>query len=207
MRSIVRVIEPAVSRDLTTLETARIELGIPEADTSVDADIERMIHEMSSVVAGYCGQTFAEETVSETFLPESCGEALNAAVLNRTPVTALVSIERDGSELSTGEFELDEAKGILYFLRGGCYCACGGFRSLVITYTAGYPLLDGLPEAIEKATLILVSDSYNSIGRDPNMRSETIPGVHSYTLGGITADATMVSADVAQLLDPYVRYA
>jgi hypothetical protein len=210
MRSRIRVLEPAVSRDLTTLETARAELGFTEADTSQDEQIMRMIHEMSSVVVGYCGQTFAEETVEETFWPEGCGEQMDSIVLDRTPVTAVVSIELDGSELGTGDFDLDERKGILYHLGGYNHCCCcwRWFRSLVVTYTAGYPLLDGLPEAIEKAALILVRDQYNAIGRDPDLRSETIPGVHAYTLGGITAGAnrSMVSGEVAQLLDPYRRF-
>jgi hypothetical protein len=205
MRSKLAILTPAVSRDLTTLETARAELGLTEADTSADDDIMRMIHEMSSVVVGYCGQSFAEETVEETFWPETCGEGLDSVVLSRAPISTVTSVELDGSELSTGDFEIDEQKAILYFLRNGCACACRWFRSLVVTYSAGYPLLDGLPEAIERATLIMIKDQYNSIGRDPSMRSETIPGVHSYTLGGADS-STSISSAVAGLLDPYRRY-
>lgn len=206
MHKRVRVLQPATTQDLTTLETARVELDIAEDDTSQDAQIQRMIHEMSSVVATYCNQVFGEEMVEETFWPESCGEHISTIVLDRLPVTSIIQMTLDGSELGTGDFELDEAKGIIYRLRDmGCCCCWSWFRELQVTYTAGYPLLDGLPFAIERATLILLKDQFGAIGRDPNLRSESIPGVHSYTFAG-GGGRSPVTTEVAALLDSFRNY-
>lgn len=202
----IRVLEPATTQDLTTLETARVELDIPEADTSQDAQIQRMIHEVSSIVATYCNQVFGEEMVEETFWPESCCEHIQTIVLDRMPVTSVIEATLDGTELGTGDFQLDEQKGILYRLRDmGCCCSWSIFREFKITYTAGYPLLDGLPFAIERATLILMKDQFLAIGRDPNLRSESIPGVHSYTFAG-GGGRSPVTTEVAALLDSFRNY-
>ena len=208
MRSKLQVIIPAYTQDLTVLETAQVELGVAEADSSQDAQIVSLIHQTSAAVASYCGRVFGEETVAETFFPSTCGEGIGSVVLDRTPISLVVSVELDGNELGTGDFDIDEQKGILYFLRGGCGCSCRWFRSLVVTYQGGYPLLDGVPFDLERAALILIKDQYFSVGRDPNLRSETIPGVHSYTFGDASSASSrnMMNPEIAGLLDPYRRF-
>ena len=206
MRSKLRVIVPAYTQDLTVLEAAEAELGLIEPDTSNDAQIVALIHQVSAAVASYCGRVFGEETVAETFWPSACGEGIGSIVLDRTPISHVVSVELDGSELGTGDYDIDEQKGILYFQRNGCACSCRWFRSLVVTYQGGYPLLDGVPFDLERAALILMRDQYSAIGRDPNMRSETVPGVHSYTLGDASSASHTISPEIAGLLDPYRRF-
>ena len=210
MRSMLRVITPATTHDLTVLETAEAELGLTEPDTSNNAQIVGLIHQVSAAVASYCGRVFGQETVAETFWPgHCCGTGVSSIVLDRTSISAVVSIELDGNELQTGDYNLDERNGILYFQNGaGCACSQRWFQSLVVTYTAGYPLLDGVPHDLERAALILMKDQYLSIGRDPNMKSETIPGVYSYTSGDASAanSNNTINPQIAGLLDPYRRY-
>jgi hypothetical protein len=208
MRSKLQVLIPANTQDLTVLETAEVELGLTEPDSSNDAQIVQLIHQVSAAVASYCGRVFGEETVAETFWSSACGEGINSIVLDRTPITAVISVELDGSELGTGDYDLDERNGVLYFQSLGCSCSRRWFRSLVVTYKAGYPLLDGVPHDLERAALILMRDQYNAVGRDPNMRSETIPGVHSYTLGDASSasSSNVVNPQIAGLLDPYRRF-
>lgn len=208
MRSKLEVIIPAYTQDLTVLETAQVELGVAETDTTMDAQIVALIHQVSAAIGSYCGRVFGEETVRETFWPSACAEGIDSIVLDRTPVSFAVGVELDGQELGTGDFDLDEGKGILYFQRGGCACSCRWFRSLVVTYQGGYPLLDSVPFDLERAALILIKDQFYAVGRDPNLRSETIPGVHSFTFGDASSATSrnMMNPEIAGLLDPYRRF-
>ena len=208
MRSKLQTIIPAYTQDLTVLETAQVELGVAEADTTQDAQIVALIYQVSAAVASYCGRTFGEETVAETFFPSGCAEGLDFVVLERNPISLVVSVELDGQELGTGDFDIDEQKGILYFQRNGCGCSCRWFRSLVVTYQGGYALLDAVPYDLERAALILIKDQYYSVGRDPNLRSETIPGVHSFTFGDASSASSrnMMNPEIVGLLDPYRRF-
>jgi hypothetical protein len=55
-----------------------------------------------------------------------------------------------------------------------------GFRRYApqsVIYTAGYDLLGGLPDTIEKACIELCKVHWGSRGRDPMVRSIDIPGV------------------------------
>lgn len=210
MRSKLTVITAAETQDLTVLETALAELGL-ESDTSTDPQIVALIHQMSAAVASYCGRVFGEETVTEKFWPSGCGESIGSILLARTPITSVVSAEIDGRELGTSEFEFDYDKGLLYFMRDGCNCSCHWFRSLIVTYTGGYPLLDGVPYDLERATLIMMKSQFFALGRDPNVRSESIPGVHSYTISGDASAASsetrgINNPEVSGLLDPFRRF-
>src|SRR5262245_46559089 len=61
------VIVAASSRDLTVLETVKVELGIQASDTSRDAYLNTLITQASQIIATYCNRIFAQETLSDHF--------------------------------------------------------------------------------------------------------------------------------------------
>ena len=63
--SVLTVLTPATSRALTTLGTAKDELGISGTDD--DARLSRWIDEASERIETYLGRVLASETVREIF--------------------------------------------------------------------------------------------------------------------------------------------
>jgi hypothetical protein len=80
----------------------------------------------------------------------------------------------------------------------------------VITYTAGYLLLDDVPYSLERATLSLITSFWSTRRRDVTVRSEDIPGLRSttYDIDASGSAANMsIQPDVAALLQPFRRLA
>lgn len=207
MQSSLEVVTAAECFDLTVLATVKAELGIAASDTSQDEILATLIRQASSAVSAYCDTVFAEETVTETFWADSPWEYATCFPLSRSPVTAVSSVVVDGSVLGASEYRIG-SNGALYKISGTTTCRWGITGSAVITYTAGYPLLDGLPQGIERAVLMLIKEYRSGIGRDPRVRSEDIPGVRSVTYWiGSTGEKGELPPDVIALLQPYRRMA
>lgn len=207
MHRAIEIVTPAACLDLTVLATAKAELGIPSADTSQDDQIAVLIKQASGIVAAYCDQVFGEETVTETFWADAPSEWARSFMLEREPVTEIVNVVIDGATLDPSEYRMS-TDGHLHRIGSTGVCQWAWTSEAVITYTAGYVLLDDLPYGVERAALLLIKGYYLGIGGDPRIRSEDIPGVRSvtYALGSATEAATM-PPDVAALLKPYRRLA
>jgi uncharacterized phiE125 gp8 family phage protein len=186
MRSVVEIVMPAASELLTTLERVKAELQITTAAN--DEILEAKIAEASSDIQASVGKRLPREDVKETFWHDDERHVLRVAhfgkpaqttlFLNRTPVSAIASVTVDDIVLGPSEYRLD----LLDRLSSdGISCAWCFCKSVVVAYTGGYilPGQDGrnLAYAIEGAVVALVSDYWASRGRDPTLRSESIPGV------------------------------
>jgi uncharacterized phiE125 gp8 family phage protein len=190
MRSIVEIVTPAGSELLTTLERVKAELQI--TTSANDEVLEAKIAEASSDIQAALGKRLPREDVRETFwhdhdrhplrAPHFGNPAQTTLFLNRTPVSAIASVTVDDIVLDPLEYRLDPDAGLLDRLStdGIPYAWC--FRkSVVVAYTGGY-ILPGetgrnLAYGIEGAVVALVSDYWASRGRDPTLRSESIPGI------------------------------
>jgi hypothetical protein len=210
MHKSIDIVAPAVCMDLTVLATAKMELGIPTLDTSKDAQIAILIKQASSVVSAYCDQVFGEETITETFWADTPSEWASSFMLSRNRVTNLVSVEIDGIVLDPSAYRMG-ADGHVHRINelGGGPCLWSWTIEAVITYTAGYVLLDALPYGVERATLNLIKDYYSGAGRDPRVRAEEIPGIRNvtYWVGGMGGQSGSLPPDVIALLAPYKRLA
>lgn len=210
MHRSIEILTPAACRDLTVLDTAKMELGIPLSDVSKDDKIAVLIKQASSVVTAYCNEVFAEETVVETFWSDHPSEWVSGFMLSRDPVSEIISVEVDGVILDPSEYRLG-SDGYLHRIDAivGGICQWVWTAEAIITYTSGYLLLDDLPYGIERATLSLIKEYYFSIGGDPQIRSEDIPGVRSVTYANSLAvgsgGAGTLPPDVTALLAPYRR--
>lgn len=197
------VITPATVFDMTTLEDAKVELGVTGDDQ--DDQILRWIAEESSAICAYTNRTWAEETVTETwFRYDRFWEEL---ILERYPVTSITSIVEDGLTLETTDYLLSERDGIIIRLFQDQPTQWGAFKT-VITYTGGYQLVGTLPSDIEKACLRSIKNRALTLTRDPSLRSLRLPGLQEEMYFQTTAQTTSggslsLSNEVTALLDPY----
>ncbi|MGE4044467.1 MAG: hypothetical protein AB7F35_06415 [Acetobacteraceae bacterium] len=205
MQSIITVTTASDTYDLTTVATVRDEIG--DAASSVTDDIWiRWIHQESRRIAVHCNRVFAQETVSEVFRLD--GQPARQLKLTRYPVTTLTSVtEGDDAALAATYYELDGAAGLLYRLDGDDGRRCWDARKLTVVYTGGYELLSALPHDIETACIQLVVRRFTSRGRDPFMRSQSIPGVGEKTFWVPSEGVPGLPPDIVELLAPYRNYA
>jgi hypothetical protein len=202
MQSILTVVTPADSVDLTILANVKAELGI--TGTAEDSTIETWIDQASAACTAYCNRVFAEETVAETFRNRD-GERTRVILLDRFPVTDVTSVVEDGTTLTENtDFEVDPATGRVYRLSSDLDVDWS-FSKLVVTYTGGYALLGALPYNVERACIGLVKLLRANATRDPSLRSENIlSGLYSYTLFNPSSDYVAgLPGDVEALLAPY----
>ncbi len=209
MNSILRVTVPAESQDLTVLATVKAELGITDADTTNDDRLATLIVQASNICASYCNRVFGMETIEETFWPDSSlglGARLSEAlILRRRPVSEIASIVVDDETLTADVYRTAPERGLVYRLTDTGYPRAWCFsKSLIVTYTGGYLVLDDLPYPIERACINLIKLYWNQSGsRDPTIRSEEIPGVRSVTYWIDPPSTASLPRDVTDLLDPY----
>jgi hypothetical protein len=182
MDSLLTVITPALTYDLTTLEVAYEELGI--TDNVNDSRMARWITASSDYIARYCNRVFAMETVSEKWRQAErwiVRETVAAEPfrLNRYPVVEIGSITlHDGTPLTPDQYELDAKKGVLWRTEEGNRCYWDWWDPTVtVTYTGGYEVPDRTPPALEQACLMLLKIRNDGITRDRLQRSQFIPGV------------------------------
>lgn len=198
---IITVTTAAVTHDLTTLDTVRDELGIAADDTSSDARLARWISESSGFIRDYCGRVFAAETVSELWRPDC---AMQCLITSRVPVSTITSITEDDVVLTTDEYEADLGNGFLYRLYSDVRCKWTASK-IVIVYTGGYDLLDGVPYGVEMACIETIKHRESARNRDPMMRSQTIPGELEQVWWVPGAGEDGVPATIRALLDPHRR--
>jgi hypothetical protein len=217
------VLTAAKNYDLTTVETAREELGI--TDNSQDKKLARWIEDASAMVADYLNRVLALEEVEETFQPSiySHNQPLDLSQplpLTRFPVTEIESISWGGGDpLDATAYRLDEDAGLIYRTHetpgysgwwGGGSGWWGGYASgpIVVRYWGGYVLLDKLPRAIEMACLLLLRYRNSSNARDPNVSMERVyelQEVRYFNPAVSSASSFSVPIDVAAMLRPYRR--
>lgn len=203
MKSVLTVVTPAVSVDLTILANVKAELGITVS--TEDVNLETWIDQASGLVTAACNRVFAEETVLESFRNRSASEESKKIVLARIPVTDFTSVVENGTTLvEDTDFECDYETGILTRLSGD-YERNWCFRTLAVTYTAGYALLGELPLPLERAVISLVKQFRSAATRDPLLKSEEVPGVLSQTfwVGGVGPNASALPPDVEEMIAPY----
>lgn len=219
MDSLLTVITPATTHDLTTLATVKAELGI--STTAEDTNLNSWIDQASSVIAGECNTVFGSEAVKETFRVKvesggysygyygSGGNFRNEPfkiTLRRRPVTVFTSIIENSTTtlVEDTDYECDKESGIITRLCND-YERRWCFRKLAVTYTAGWVLGTTLPNALERAAISLVKQYRYAATRDPMLKSEDIPGVLNQTfwVGSTGEKSQGLPPDVEMLIAPY----
>lgn len=205
-------VTPASSYNLIDLATLKTLLNI--TDSSQDAYLSFVIPQASASVANYCNRKLVVETVVETIWPQQDGPwsivrgGLAPLQLTNWPIVAVTSVVETvmgtATTLTAGtDFTIDNAKGQLIRFDSNGYPCRWKPNMIVASYSAGFATI---PFDVVDATARLVKSAYFARDRDPNIRSEMIPGVaqFSYWQPGSGAGSNgNLPPDIQALLDNY----
>ena len=156
----IKVLEPATSFALMTLDEIKLMLGVASGDTASDAQLQQLIDWYSAYVSQIANRVFAREKVRETWRDLQGRRVF----LSHWPVKEadIVSVEAPYGTLMAGtDYELEEGSGKLSLF---------GSRAepIVVTYTGGFNLPDEAPDDLKNAASILVRK-----GRTESQREAT----------------------------------
>lgn len=194
----------ALSRALVDTTTIFDEMGVASPTAEQTAKMEAAVLQISGLFDRFLDRVLAEEDVTDYFR-EPRGEVLR---LSRYPVVEVLEVVEDGTTLTPDDYELDEATGQLWRLSDGDRIWWSDAAAITVQYTGGYALPGDLPADIQRAAIDQAKASYMGAGRDPNLRSFSVPDVYqaSYSVGG--GDSMGKSGLLAQVegaLAPYRR--
>lgn len=169
----LKIITPAVTNDLTTLDSLKFELDV-QGDEQ-DAALSGLIRQASDTIASFCGlSTFGRQRVEQI---ERNTFGKRGVVLELDILPEIHTVTEDGFTLSVNQHYVEDA-GVLYrnngYLPGSPWAAGWNTAHLVINYSAGHELLGTLPADVERCALDLCAHYFHSKGRDPTLRSERI---------------------------------
>jgi len=206
---ISRTVVPAGSLALVTVEQAKATLGIDAADTSQDTALAALIDHVSAAIHRYIDRILVQQGYRDQFRYVAnwmfVGEPL---ALWQYPVTlnedgaAVAAIVQDGNTVDAALYEANDERGLLYSIdASGAYAWTG--LLITVDYTAGY---DPIPDDVQAAALDWLTARWHSEGRDPSLRSETVPDLLAQTYAGVDPmAATGIPGTARDLLAPYMR--
>jgi hypothetical protein len=148
----VKVLEPAESYDLLTLEELKTILNISASDTSEDDQLTMWIEHYSDVVATLCNRVFAKEKVAETWRGDTMPFDCPRLFLTHYPVADgdVETVESPrGSALDAALYEIENGSGKMRI--EGAWS-----EPVTVTYTGGYDLPEEAPPALKQATSLLI---------------------------------------------------
>lgn len=181
---------------LTTLETLKKQLKIPEDDTILDDDLMFHILAASQAIENHCDRKFKRQQYTEIL----DGSGSHYLVLSNYPVySGTITIDNE-------EIAIDSSESGVIFNKYGWR---RGMRNAVAVYEGGYVLPSDatndnprtLPEAVEMACIFAIK---GMIRNPNNVKSERIGGDISVTYSD---GDSIFTPSVKALLSPYVgRY-
>jgi hypothetical protein len=208
---ISRVITPATSRALVSLDQAKAALGIAPADTSQDVMLQQLIDQVSAAIDNYCGRIFVRQTYRDQnrFACNWLGPG-DELLTRQWPIplddggVPVLTVSESGAALDPAQWEVNVETGALWRFDGSAAMTAWTANLIVIDYDAGY---DAVPPDVQGATLEWLTGRWMAIGRDPALRSETIPDVISQTYRGDDPATTQaMPTAVRDWLMPYRRW-
>lgn len=181
----------AAARRLTTAAKVRALVGSPSGD---DTKLETLIDGVSAECAGHCGlarpanmaspPTFGRETVRATWLQVSGSRDSLLILPWRVAVTPGQVVE-DGVNLTVNTDYRLVGGGMLERISGDAPVRWSSGK-IVVPYTAGWVLPDGVPPELERLVIEQVKMAYLNVDQNPGVRSESVPDVYqaSYAVAG-----------------------
>lgn len=221
--SVLEVVTPAGSLALADLAELKSDLGIPEADTSHDARLKRILSATRGQVVAYIGSEVAAQVYKETWRLPPGGLDYWSIMLPRDlirylplkcfPVTAIDKAVEAGKELDPSLYQWVDTKGLVRLEAGGGVSAWAS-GVIEVTYKAGWE--DGkVPDDLTEAVLLAARGAFMAKDRDPGqvIRSESVQDVYSVTYdtrtgfgGGVAGEGTYgLPPAVTAMLDAYRR--
>jgi len=155
---IIKVLEPAASFALLTLDELKIMLGVADGDVSSDAQLQQMIDWYSAYASNVANRVFARQKVRETWRDINDRRVF----LSHFPVKEedIESVESPrGTLVPITDYEFEEESGKLSLF---------GSRAepIVITYTGGFDLPDDAPADLKHITSLFVRQGRTEAQRE-----------------------------------------
>jgi hypothetical protein len=206
---IVKVLTPADSFELMSLEEAKTLLGISKTDTSKDEQLAMFITINSATVMRMCNRIFAREEVREEWRELNGGHRIFPS---HWPIYEddIESVESPGGTvLDPGAYELEEASGKIEVF-GAAFA-----EPIIVTYWGGYDLPEDAPPPLKQAVALLNVQSklIGSLGSIAGIRSlshkEARVQFHdpSQILNAAFGGANSATGNaVRSILSHYIRY-
>jgi hypothetical protein len=166
------VITPATSIALLTIAQLRDAAGLDPNDTSQDAKLQLLGDRVALDIATHCNvvsdglnsPTLLSETVSDTF--DDCSRQ-QELFLSRRFVSAVSSIDENGTVLTTDDFDIDRESGVIWRMfsgrRGWWYSGAAK-----VTYVAGFV---APPPDLVGAAYDMVKFRISQGARDPLLKA------------------------------------
>jgi hypothetical protein len=189
---------PNTDRSLLTLGERRAAAGANDGArdselTALGNYVDAMITKACQIArAGAIPPTLRLESVRETFRLKSTQTCL---IVARFPVVEFGDVVENGVTLSDADFEID---GRCMYRLSNAVRICWPCGEIVISYSAGYEVV---PPDLKYAAIKFMQGELSRGGRDPLLRSVSIPDVISKDYWVDPGKDTVVPADVMTLLD------
>jgi hypothetical protein len=205
-----RVITPAQSMALISLDQAKDALGIASSDTSQNGILGRQIAQVSAAINTLCDRIFVRQGYRDQFRYVNNWLQFGEPLQTRQYPIALdqdglpvVIVNEGGVILDVSEWEVFTEAGSLYRLDGMGAISMWTGQTIFVDYDGGY---DVIPDDIQAAAVEWLAASWVSRGRDPTVRSETIPDVitQTYQSSATNTSAFTVPSGSRDLLLKYM---
>lgn len=195
----------AAGRRLTTAARVRAQIGSPSGD---DGKIEAIIDAVSGECARHCRlarpanmatpPTFGQEVVKATWLATRQARGSRLVLPWRVAISAFGQVVESGVNLTANTDYRLIAGGILERLAEDEPIAWSTGK-IVVPYTAGWVLPDGVPAELEGLVTEQIKARYLGLQRDPALKATATERVGSETYGTIGADTGLLPALEAAL--------
>jgi hypothetical protein len=200
----VKIVTPATSFALMSLDELKVALGLPTGVGATDPQLQWLIDTNSSVISTLCNRVFAKEVVKETW--RCLGS--RRVYLTHWPVKEgdIDSVTTNGTDRI--DYELEEGSGKLSLFTDRQ-------EPIIVNYTGGYLCPDEVPDALKQACALLVNTSKSEqaaaalTGVRMISHKESRVMFHTPTGGGSdggSSSGSTTSKAVESLLYHYVRH-
>lgn len=205
---ITRVVTPAASMALVSLDDAKTALGIDAGDTSQDATLTAQIEATSMAINNYCDRIFVVQTYRDQ-LRDAYGTYGEPLVTRQYPImiddsgVPVVAVTEGGAALDAALLEVFPEGGAIYRLDAALVPSAWGAALVTVEYAAGF---DPIPADVQGACLEWLTVRWFAVGRDPALRSETVPDLISQVYAGDAGAGTSGGAippGARDMLAPY----
>ena len=154
---VVKVLTPADTYDLLTLDELKLFMLIDPADTSQDALLAEYITRFSDVVATTCNRVFAYEEVAEIWRCTNTDytNGMKRLFVSHYPIDSAATLTLEsptGTPLDPSSYVIEEKSGKVELLQTWA-------EPITITYSGGYELPDECPPALKQATELMIRET------------------------------------------------
>src|SRR5580765_605612 len=203
---ITLVVTPAESMALVSVDDAKVALGIEAGDTSQDDALAVQINAVSMAINNYCDRIFAVQTYRDQ-LRDACGSYGEPLVTRQYPIVVAdevsLLVSEGGSPLDPALIEVFAETGQIFLLDATALPIAWGAALVAVDYTAGFVTI---PADVQAACLEWLTLRWHAVGRDPALRSETIPDLITQVYAGDAGAGTSGGAipnGARDMLGPY----